>query len=147
MLKAIDSSRQQPLARLINALGIRGVGEVMAQDLTAVYHSLDQLEKASLEELQQIEGVGPNIAEAIVDWFAREANRTVLEKLKAAGVWPVMAEHAGQTGRQRGAGRADICGDRNPADLFAGRGQGIDPGTRRQGDRFGQQEDQLPGGR
>jgi DNA ligase (NAD+) len=40
--------------------------------------------------LQQIEGIGPNIAEAIVDWFARPANRKMLAKLKKAGVWPMM---------------------------------------------------------
>ncbi len=98
LLRSIDTSRQQPLARLINALGIRGVGEVMAQDLTAVYHDLDQLERASLAELQQIEGVGPNIAEAIVDWFARPANRQLLEKLRAAGVWPVIAASEARPG-------------------------------------------------
>jgi len=91
LLRAIETSRQQPLARLINALGMRGVGEVLARDLSGVYHSLDELEQAGLEELQQIEGVGPNIAAAVVDWFAREANRGVLEKLRAAGVWPVTA--------------------------------------------------------
>lgn len=42
-----------------------------------------------MEELQQIEGIGPNIAHSIVDWFSRPTNRKVLEKLKAAGVWPV----------------------------------------------------------
>jgi DNA ligase (NAD+) len=69
-------------------LGIRGVGEVMAVDLAAHYHDLDELGKASLEELQTIEGVGPNIAQSIVDWFARPANQSVLIKLKQAGVWP-----------------------------------------------------------
>ena len=88
LLQAIEASRQTPLARLINALGIRGVGEVMAVDLAAHYHDLDELGKASLEELQTIEGVGPNIAQSIVDWFARPANQSVLIKLKQAGVWP-----------------------------------------------------------
>jgi DNA ligase (NAD+) len=92
LLASVETSRQRPLARLINGLGIRGVGEVMAQDLTVVYHSLDQLEKATLGELQQIEGVGPNIAEAIIDWFASPANQQLLEKLRTVGLWPVMAE-------------------------------------------------------
>lgn len=94
LLQAIENSRQQPLARLINALGIRGVGEVMAVDLTAHYSDLDSLGRATLDELQQIEGVGPNIAAAIVDWFAREQNQRLLGKLKAAGVWPVIAMRA-----------------------------------------------------
>ena len=88
LLSAISASRQRPLARLINALGIRGVGEVMATDLAGVYPDLEALGKAGLEELQQIEGVGPNIAQAIVDWFARPANRELLAKLRQGNVWP-----------------------------------------------------------
>jgi DNA ligase (NAD+) len=88
LLQAIQASRSQPLARFINALGIRGVGEVMAADLTKKYISLDVLGKASLDELQTIEGVGPNIASAIVDWFNRPANRAVLRKFKGLDIWP-----------------------------------------------------------
>jgi len=89
LLAAIEQSKNQPLSRLINALGIRGVGEVMATDLARSYTDLDMLSAATLEELQLLDGVGPNIAQAIIDWFARPANREVLEKLKSAGVWPV----------------------------------------------------------
>jgi len=89
LLQAIDASRQQPLGRLLTALGIRGVGEVMAGNLAVHYHSLDELSDATVEDLQMIEGVGPNIADAIVYWFAQPRNRQVLQKLRAAGVWPV----------------------------------------------------------
>ena len=89
ILRAIEASKHRPLARLINALGIHGVGEVMAATLASVYPDLEALSRATAEELQQIEGIGPNIAQSIVDWFARPTNRKVLEKLKAAGVWPV----------------------------------------------------------
>jgi DNA ligase (NAD+) len=88
LLAAIEASRSRPLARLITALGIRGVGEVLAADLAAAFPDLEALSKASVEELQQIEGVGPNIAQSIVDWFSRSANQRLLKKLKAAGVWP-----------------------------------------------------------
>lgn len=88
LLAGIEASRSQPLSRLLNALGIRGVGEVMAADLVHYYHELDSLSRATVQDLQRIEGVGPNIAQAIVDWFARPANRKVLEKLCAAGIWP-----------------------------------------------------------
>jgi DNA ligase (NAD+) len=90
LLTAIENSHQQPLARLINALGIRGVGEVMAADLARYFTDLDMLSRASSTDLQTIPGIGPNIAEAIVDWFKRPANQQVLIKLKKAGVWPVM---------------------------------------------------------
>jgi DNA ligase (NAD+) len=92
LLAAIASSKNQQFPRLLTALGIHGVGEVVARDLTRTFGTLDALAAASAEQLQMVDGVGPNIAEAIVDWFGRERNRKVLEKLKAAGVWPMVAE-------------------------------------------------------
>jgi DNA ligase (NAD+) len=89
LLEAIESSKDRSLARLINALGIRGVGEVMAGDLAKTYQDLDELANASFNDLQMVEGVGPNIAQAVLDWFARSANQEVLIKLRKAGVWPV----------------------------------------------------------
>ncbi len=87
LLSSIEISKQQPFNRLINALGIRGVGEVMAAEFAARYLSLDRFAVAPEAELQEMEGVGPNIAEAVVDWFARPANQMVVQKLRAAGVW------------------------------------------------------------
>jgi DNA ligase (NAD+) len=89
LLEAIESSKDRSLARLINALGIRGVGEVMAGDLAKTYQDLNELANASFNDLQMVEGVGPNIAQAVLDWFARSANQEVLIKLRKAGVWPV----------------------------------------------------------
>jgi len=94
LLGAIANSKQQTLGRLITALGIRGVGEVVAGDLARHFGNLDSLSKVSSDDLMQIEGVGPNIAEAIVDWFQRPANQKVLAKLKKAGVWPKAVEKA-----------------------------------------------------
>jgi len=88
LLRSIEASKAQPLARVINALGIRGVGEVGAADLVRFYPDLDTLSRTTVAELMSIEGIGPNIARGIVDWFTRPVNRQVLEKLKAAGVWP-----------------------------------------------------------
>jgi DNA ligase (NAD+) len=90
LLAAIQKSKSQSLNRLITALGIRGVGEVSAGDLARHFGNLEALSGASADDLQEIEGVGPNIAEGIVDWFGRKANRKVLEKLKKIGVWPVL---------------------------------------------------------
>jgi DNA ligase (NAD+) len=75
---------------LVNALGIRGVGEVVASDLSRAFLDLIRLSNATLDDLQMVEGIGPNIAQAIVDWFARPANKQVLQKLHEAGVWPRM---------------------------------------------------------
>ncbi|MBE3119732.1 MAG: NAD-dependent DNA ligase LigA, partial [Candidatus Atribacteria bacterium] len=61
-------------------------------DLSRHFPSLDLLAAASGDLLQLVDGVGPNIAEAIVDWFSRERNKKVLEKLRDAGVWPTASE-------------------------------------------------------
>jgi len=94
LLQAIQVSRQQPLSRLLTALGIRGVGEVMAADLSRAFASLDLLAQADETQLRMVEGVGPNIAEGIVDWFSRDRNKAVLRKLKEVGVWPVNQQSA-----------------------------------------------------
>jgi DNA ligase (NAD+) len=96
ILQAIADSRQRSLARLLTALGIRGVGEVVAADLTRYYSDLGLLGRATAEDLQMIPGIGPNIAQAIVDWFDRPANQIILQKLHSAGVWPVVANLAGR---------------------------------------------------
>jgi DNA ligase (NAD+) len=92
LIAAIDASRSQNLSRLLNALGIRGVGEVGAFDLARQFGDLDRLTSATLDELLQIEGVGPNIAQAVVDWFNSPSNQELLQRLKSAGVWPVEKE-------------------------------------------------------
>ncbi len=88
VLAAIESGRSRPLNRLLAALGIHGVGEVAAGDLASHFGSLEALQKADVEALTQIEGVGENTATSIVDWFARPANKKLLAKLKKAGVNP-----------------------------------------------------------
>jgi DNA ligase (NAD+) len=88
LLEAIESSKQRPLHRLITALGINGVGEVMASELAKKYTNLDELSTASMDELLTIEGIGPSIATQIVEWFNQERNKQILLKLKKVGVWP-----------------------------------------------------------
>jgi DNA ligase (NAD+) len=89
LLEAIEASKAQPLARVINALGIRGVGTVAAQDLARHYPDLGALSQATHEEIEAIEGFGPSIAENLIEWFASPDNQEMLSNLKASGVWPV----------------------------------------------------------
>lgn len=86
LLAAIEASKKRPLQRLITALGIRGVGSVVAGILAQHFRSIDRLAAASAEELQQLEGIGPHTAAAIVDYFSRPRHRELLEKLRKAGV-------------------------------------------------------------
>jgi DNA ligase (NAD+) len=73
---------------LLTGLGIHGVGEVLAVDLARHFLRLDRFARLSLEELQTISGVGPNLAESIMDWFSRKPNRLLLEKFHHLGIWP-----------------------------------------------------------
>jgi len=86
LLTAIETSKGQSPARLLTALGIQGIGVTVAQLLMDHYRSLDALATAPRQELEQIPGIGPKLAESVADWFSRETNRRVVEKLKAAGV-------------------------------------------------------------
>lgn len=90
LLSSIQLSRTQPLNRFITALGIRGVGEVAANELANNFKNLDNLMSASLDDLQQINGIGPNIALSIRDWFERSANQELLIKFRKIGIWPQM---------------------------------------------------------
>ena len=99
LLVSIEASKSRSLARLVTALGIRGVGEVSAGDLARHFADLDALSKASAEALQQIAGIGPSVAESVAEWFSRPVNKSVVKKLKAAGVWPQGGESANAKSR------------------------------------------------
>jgi DNA ligase (NAD+) len=86
LMAAIEASKKQPPARLLTALGIKGVGEVVAEDLMTHYDSLEALAAAPVDELQAIPGIGPVLAQSVVDWFAQDTNRRVLSRLAQAGV-------------------------------------------------------------
>lgn len=88
LLAAIEDSKKQPLNRLINALGIRGVGESMAELLANNFGSIDRIATAKTEEFESIEGIGPNIAQAITDWFERDSNKLIITRLKRFGLDP-----------------------------------------------------------
>jgi DNA ligase (NAD+) len=86
LLAAIEASKEQSPARLLTALGIQGIGVTVAQVLMDQLRSLEALAVASPAELEQIPGIGPKLAHSVADWFTREPNRRVLEKLEAVGV-------------------------------------------------------------
>jgi DNA ligase (NAD+) len=84
ILNEIEKSKSLPLERVIYGLGIRMVGERTAQFLAEHFGSMDELEKAGVEELQNVNEVGPRIAESIVEFFAIPANRDLIERLRKA---------------------------------------------------------------
>jgi len=86
ILNEIEASKKLPLERVIYGLGIRMVGERTAQFLAEHFGSMEALEHASLEELQNVDEVGPRIAESIVEFFGIAANRKLVERLRDAGL-------------------------------------------------------------
>jgi len=88
LLDAIAASKNQSLQRLLIGLGIHGIGEVAARKLAQKFGDLDHLGEASLEALQQVEGVGPNLARSVFDWFRLETNQQMLNEFKRQGIWP-----------------------------------------------------------
>jgi DNA ligase (NAD+) len=86
LLGAIEASKRQPLSRLLVALGVRHVGPTVARALASAFGSLDALRSASSDALAAVEGVGPVIADSVVEFLANPANRHVLDRLVAAGL-------------------------------------------------------------
>ena len=86
VLRSIEESKNRPLARVIFALGILHVGDQYAELLADHFANIDDLAKASEQDLSRIPSIGPKIAESIVVFFRQEGNRRIIEKLRKAGV-------------------------------------------------------------
>ncbi len=86
LLEEMEESKKLPLSRAIFGLGIRHVGERLAQTLAGHFGSVDRLAEATPEELQQVPDVGPKVAESIHDFFQEEHNRELIEQLRKAGL-------------------------------------------------------------
>jgi DNA ligase (NAD+) len=86
LVDAIAASKQQPLATLLFALGIRHVGEGIAQLLARRFGTMDALMAASEEEIGDARGVGPAIAEAVAAFFGEKRNAKLVARLKKAGL-------------------------------------------------------------
>ena len=89
LLEAIESAKSQPLPRLLFGLGILGVGAEVAEWLSRRFRSLTGIEGATADELIEIDGIGPVLAETISAWVSNPSNRDLMARLRAAGVDPV----------------------------------------------------------
>ena len=83
LVDAIGVSKQQPFSRVLYGLGIRYVGKVNAELLTAAFPTVDQLAQASVEDLEAVYGIGLEIAQSVWQWFRVEANQTLIARLQA----------------------------------------------------------------
>jgi DNA ligase (NAD+) len=86
LLANLGKAKAQPLWRVLVALSIRHVGPTAARALAQEFGSLDAIEAASEEQLASSEGVGPTIADAVIEWFTVDWHRAIVDKWRAAGV-------------------------------------------------------------
>jgi DNA ligase (NAD+) len=82
----VEASKDRPLSRVLFGLGIRHVGSTVSELLAHAFVSIDALSAAGGDDIAQIEGVGPKIAEGVVEFFANDDNRVVIDRLRALGV-------------------------------------------------------------
>ncbi len=92
LVEAITNSKSQPWARVLYGLGIRHVGSVNAELLTQKFPTVDELALAKVTDIEAVYGIGPEIANSVVQWFQVPANQKLVERLKTAGVTMAVGE-------------------------------------------------------
>jgi len=102
MLAQIEAARTKPLWRVLVALSMRHVGPPTAKDIAQGFGSVDALAEASAEELANVDGIGPTIADSIREWFAVDWHRQVVEKWRRGGVRMAQEPTTGGTGHLSG---------------------------------------------
>ena len=85
-ITSIQNSKERSLDRLIYAFGIRQVGKTIAELLTTRFNSIEELSKTTLEELIEIGGIGPKIAQSIIEFFKTSESKAIINKIKKAGI-------------------------------------------------------------
>ena len=86
LMASLEESKQVPFERVLYGLGIRFVGETVAKRLVSAFHSMEQLEQASFEDLTAVDEIGERIARSIIAYCADERNRTLVNRLKEYGL-------------------------------------------------------------
>jgi DNA ligase (NAD+) len=86
IIDAIENSKTKPLSKFLYALGIRHVGETTAEDLARHFQRLDDFFRLSQEDLMEVEGIGPEVAASVHQFFRDKKNKESIERLKKAGV-------------------------------------------------------------
>ncbi|MGH7571873.1 MAG: NAD-dependent DNA ligase LigA [Gemmatimonadota bacterium] len=102
LLASLEASKGRGFERALYGLGIRFVGATVAALLAAEFASIDGLKEADVERLQAIEGVGPRVAESVIEFFDRAGNRRLVARLQQHGVDFRRGETAAATGRLAG---------------------------------------------
>jgi DNA ligase (NAD+) len=86
LLQALEKSKSKPLPKLLTALGIKHLGPAASESLAKTFGNLDNIVTATEDQLSTIDGVGPSIAQSIINWCNQKQNKAIIAKLKKAGV-------------------------------------------------------------
>ena len=108
LMDSLEASKQVPFERVLYGLGIRYVGETVAKLLAYAYGSMEHLEQASLESLIQTDEIGERIAQSVIDFFADERNRNMIDQLKEYGLQMALQEDAPATRSEKLNGLAFV---------------------------------------
>lgn len=108
LMDSLEASKQVPFERVLYGLGIRYVGETVAKRLAYAYGSMEHLEQASLESLIQTDEIGERIAQSVIDFFADERNRNMIDRLKEYGLQMALQEDAPATRSEKLNGLAFV---------------------------------------
>ena len=144
-IEAIELSKRTPFSRVLLGLNIPDVGWVTAQSLARHFGSVDKLAAATQEEIVEVEGIGPERAEAIVEWFADDENRALVER--AAGARPALRGRPRGAAGRGAADRLDLRDHRHAGGLQPRRGAQGAGGEGREGGGLGLEEDDRRGRR
>ena len=108
IIRSIEASKNVPFPRVLFALGIRFVGETVAKKLAMAFKSIDRIEQATMEELIAVDEIGERIAQSVIEYFADEKNREIIDKLKKAGLQFELSEEEMQTTSDALAGKSIV---------------------------------------
>jgi DNA ligase (NAD+) len=98
LLASIEASKSRPFSRVLFALGIRHVGETIAELLASGFGTIDALLAAAEEQISSVQGIGPEIAHSVHSYFALDTNRHLIERLRSAGLQFVSAKKTARMG-------------------------------------------------
>lgn len=102
LLAGIEASKQVPFEKVLYGLGIRFVGETVAKKLAKHYKNMAAIQAAELEDLVEVDEIGERIAQSLVQYFSKEENRTLVQRLQAAGLQMEIVEQEGASEKLAG---------------------------------------------
>ena len=134
IVDSIEQSKQQPFSRVLFGLNIPDVGWVTARNLARHFGNVDRLLDAGMDEIEEVEGIGPDRAESIAEWFEDPDNRALVRGAARAGS-PLRDGGGGEAGRGPADGQA-VRRHRHAREVHARGGEGRAGGARRKGLRL-----------